>query len=102
MPRTIRDGDVIPLNDVADVSRNWSVGSDSVFLHLRYQIRFSKESWRRRPTFYDAGWLDVNDVANLVYWDLFVSVTLPRHNIQKAWVLKHLTLDLELLFSSNK
>jgi len=81
MPRSILNGDVIPLNDVADVCRNRSISADPVFLHLRYQIGFSKESWRRRPTFNDAGCLDINDIANLVYWDLLVCVTLPRHDI---------------------
>ena len=55
MPRTILNGDVIPLNNVGDVCRNRSIGANPVFLHLRYQIRFSQESWRRRPTLDNAG-----------------------------------------------
>lgn len=81
MPRAVLDGDVIPLNDVADVSRNRCIGADSVFLHLRYQIGLGQESWRCRPTLNDHGSLDVYDIADLVYWDLLVRVSLPRHNI---------------------
>ena len=81
MPRAVLDGDVISLYNIADVCRNRSIGADPMFLHLRYQVSLSQESWRCRTTLNDAGCLDVNDITNLVYWDLLVRVTLPRHNI---------------------
>ena len=55
MPRPILNGYVTPLDNVADMGRDRSIGANTMFLHLSYQVRFSKVPRWCRATLDNAG-----------------------------------------------
>ena len=91
---------VISLDDIGDVSGNRSICSNSMLLHLGYELSLCKVARRFRSALSNSCGQDVNDITNFIERYFLVIMSLPRHYIQEPRICQNLALELEFLLAN--
>lgn len=86
VPSRLLDLHIGPLDDVVDVRGNRGICADSMLLHLGNELGLCQVARWLRPAHNHFGGYDVDDITNFIQRYFFVSMSLPRLDVQEPGI----------------